>query len=138
MAKKSPAQKRATAKRKTAKATKKTAAKKSVAKGRTKAASKKTTKKPAKSLGRARIPADAKLDLIFKKDYEARQVFTFLGVTTVRELEAYRADQIIEILTAPMVQTVERIRKAMAMNNRCLAGDLRFALKFQSQLKRGK
>ena len=37
-------------------------------------------------------------------------------------------------MTAPLVQTVDRIRKALAMNNRSLKGDLRFAKKFQKEI----
>ena len=64
--------------------------------------------------------------------------FQFLGVTTLRELEALRADDIIERLTRPAVETVQRIRKSLALLNRNLAGDRKFALKFRADLKRGK
>lgn len=97
-----------------------------------KSTAKKVTKnKVAKSLGRPRVTGEARLEQFFKKDYEARQVFDFLRVDTVKELEAFRPDEIIEQLTAPMVQTVERIRKALAMSNRCLKSDQKFAIKFQ-------
>ncbi len=95
--------------------------------------------KPAtkgKSLGRPRFPAETKLELVFQKDYQAREVFEFLGVETVRELEAFCPAEIVEKLTAPMVQTVDRIRKTLALSNRCLASDLRFALDFQARLRR--
>jgi hypothetical protein len=88
-----------------------------------------------KSLGRPALPGDARLDIVFQKDYQAREVFAFLGVQTIRELEQFAPSAIIERLTGPMVQTVERIRKALALNNRCLANDRDFALKFQSQWK---
>ena len=100
------------------------------------ATKKKAKKKTAKSLGRPRVPGGANLELFFKRDYEARQVFDFLRVTTVKELEEHGPDEIIEKLTAPMIQTVDRIRKALAMSNRCLAGDHRFAVRFQQALKK--
>ena len=65
----------------------------------------------AKSLGRARIAGDARLDQFFQKDYQAREIFEFLGVHTLKELEAFGPDEIIERLTGPLVQTVQRIRK---------------------------
>ena len=91
-------------------------------------------KRPA-ALGRPRIPGTAELDQMFLKDYEARQVFAFLGVQTVRELEAHPPHEIIERLTNPMVRTVERIRKALAINNRYLAGDQKFAVQFSKQIR---
>ncbi len=89
----------------------------------------------AKLLGRPRLPADAKLDFIFRKDYQAREVFTFLNVQTLRELEEFSPNEIVEKLTGPMVQTVQRIRKILALYNRCLADDGSFALKFKAQLR---
>jgi hypothetical protein len=71
---------------------------------------------------------------MFQKDYEAREVFSFLGVRTLKELETLSPDEILERLTAPMVRTVVRIRKALAINNRCLAGDQKFAVAFKKQL----
>ena len=85
------------------------------------------------SLGRARIPADARLDLVFQKDYQAREVFDFLRVETVRELEQFGPSEILEKLTGPMVQTVQRIRKALALYNRCLANDQEFAAGFKAE-----
>ncbi|NOX56771.1 MAG: hypothetical protein GXP27_20480 [Planctomycetes bacterium] len=87
-------------------------------------------------MGRPRISADARLDELFLRDYEARQIFDFLKVTTVRELEAYTPDEIIQRLTEPIAQTVQRIRKVLAMHNRSLAGDRAFAYDFKQSLKR--
>lgn len=97
---------------------------------------KKTTKitRVKKSLGRPRIPGHARLDVVFQKDYQAREVFEFLDVNTLQELEQFGPADIVEKLTSPMVQTVERIRKALALNNRCLADDREFALAFQAIL----
>jgi hypothetical protein len=88
------------------------------------------------SLGRPRVPVDARLDLVFQKDYQAREVFEFLGVETIRELEGFGPAEIIEKLTAPMVQTVQRIRKALALCNRALAGDQAFAAEFKAEFAR--
>jgi hypothetical protein len=94
--------------------------------------------RPAKAgaglLGRARVSGTAELDQYFLKDYEARQVFTFLSVKTLKELEEFSPQQIIDRLTAPMLQTVTRIRKALALQNRCLAGDQKFAVEFKRQM----
>ena len=51
-----------------------------------------------------------------------------------RATEKYGPDQIIRLLTGPMVQTVGRIRKGMAMCNRSLAGDKAFALEFKQKV----
>ncbi|MGE0759280.1 MAG: hypothetical protein AB7O38_19840 [Pirellulaceae bacterium] len=90
----------------------------------------------ARLMGPPRLPSDARLDFVFQKDYQAREVFHFLGVHTIRELEEFAPDDIIKRLTGPMVQTVERIRKVLAMSNRNLAKDRDFALKFKRQSER--
>lgn len=89
----------------------------------------------AMDLGRARVSGTAELDQYFLKDYEARQVFTFLGVKTLKELEGFAPQEIIDRLTAPMLQTVNRIRKALALQNRCLSGDQKFAVEFKQQMQ---
>lgn len=124
--KKSTPNKKATVKKKPAK--KKPAAKKAKRKKTAKSA------KP-KSLGRPRVSADAKLDQVFQKDYQAREIFDYLGVSTIRELEAHPAEDIIEKVTSPVVQTVQRIRKTLAMANRCLKDDREFALEFKAVLQ---
>ncbi|MBW3538828.1 MAG: hypothetical protein KY476_01020 [Planctomycetes bacterium] len=135
------------ARKKAAKAKRPAVRKKAAAKkpSRKKAAARKVVraKRPAakkksgqKSLGRPRVGADARLDVLFQKDYQAREVFEFLGVTTIRELEEHPPQEIVERLTAPMVQTVQRIRKTLALVNRCLAGDRQFALEFKGELGR--
>lgn len=90
------------------------------------------TRKPSKRsdehfLGRPKITGEEKLFLLFKDDYQAREVFEFLRVQTVKELEAFSADQIFRRLTQPMRNTVDRIRRHLAERNRCLAGDEEFA-----------
>ena len=119
-------------------AVKKPAVKKSPAR---QAAPVKTTKKVARTaktparrkssgFGRVRVPVDARLDLVFQKDYQAREVFDFLKVQTIRELEQFNPAEILDRLTGPMQQTVLRIRKTLALANRHLARDEKFAKDF--------
>lgn len=96
----------------------------------TKSVTRKTTK-----LGRSRIPVDAPLDVVFEEDAEARSAFSYLGINTIRELQKLGPDELIIRLTSPTKQTVGRIRKMLALNNRCLDGDERFALDIQKQKK---
>jgi hypothetical protein len=85
----------------------------------------------ARRLGRSRIPVDAPLDVVFQNDTQAREAFSFLGIHSIRELEAFTADDLVLRLTGPAKLTVGRIRKILAMNNRCLTGDEEFAVDFQ-------
>jgi hypothetical protein len=120
----------------------KTPAKKAVAAKKQSKSAKKSAvvKKPAArrkkstGLGRVRVPIDARLDLVFQKDYQAREVFDFLRVQTIRELEQFGPDEIFERLTGPMQQTVLRIRKTLAMVNRHLARDEKFAKAFLREI----
>lgn len=88
-------------------------------------------------LGRVKVAADARLDLLFQKDYQAREIFDFLKVQTLRELEQHAPQQIIDLLTGPMVQTVQRIRKTLALVHRHLARDEKFAKEFLAEVSRG-
>ena len=90
--------------------------------------------KAARKLGRSQIPIDAPLDIVFQNDQAAREAFVFLGIHTVRELEQIEADDLVRQLTSPAKQTVGRIRKILAMNNRCLSDDEAFALEFKERL----
>jgi len=98
---------------KTARAPRKAPAAKVVVKG----------KKPHLVHRRPKVTAEEKLYLLFKDDYEARQVFAYLRVETVGELERYSPAQIIDVLTKPLQQTVGRIREKLAEKYRRLAGD---------------
>ena len=89
-----------------------------------------------KRLGRSRIPVDAPLDVVFQNDMQAREAFMFLGIHSIRELEHFHPDDLVLRLTGPAKLTVGRIRKILAMNNRCLNGDEVFALEFQELLSR--
>src|SRR6266508_5350060 len=110
MAKKKPAAKPSVKKKAAKKAPKKPAVKKKVAKPAT----------AEESLGRPKVTADEKLYWLFHDNFEARSVFEFLRVETVRELEEYSAQEIFRRLTQPMRDTVENIRKALAEKNRHL------------------
>ena len=79
--------------------------------------------KPKVIRRRPKVTAEEKLYLLFKEDYHARQIFEFLRVETVGELENYTAANIIDILSKPLQQTVARIRETLAEKFRHLAGD---------------
>ena len=125
-----PARKKTTA---TKPATRKNTVKK--AKAAKKSRTTKTSRPTDRSLGRAKIPGSTRLDMLLKHDYEAQQVFGFLKVNTVKELEVHSPKEILDVLTAPVVRTVDKIRKSLAINNRCLTGDERFAIQFQKSLQ---
>lgn len=91
-------------------------------------------KKAGRKMGRSRIPTDAPLAVVFQSDLDAQEAFAFLGIHTVRELEEFCPDELVMRLTSPAKQTVGRIRKILAMNNRCLQDDEPFALEFQERL----
>ena len=103
---------------------------------------KRPVKRPVKkavkkaSLGRPRIAGTAELDMEFRGDFGARQIFQVLDVQTFKELEAFSSQEITDRVITPLVQAVERIRKQLAMANRHLAGDQKFAQRFQSELAR--
>ena len=92
--------------------------------------------KPVRKLGRSRIPIDAPLDVVFQNDMQAKEAFMFLGIHSIRDLEQFNPDELVLRLTGPAKLTVGRIRKILAMNNRCLTGDEEFALEFQELLSR--
>lgn len=79
------------------------------------------------TLGRPLVRAEEKLYMLFREDYHARQIFEFLRVETVGELEQFSASQIIQILSAPVRKTVERVRERLAEHKRSLRDDAEFA-----------
>lgn len=89
---------------------------------------KKNAAPKAPTLGRPKVTGEELLYLLFKEDYHARQVFEFLRVNTVKELEQFSAAEIIKRLSQPVRNTVERIRQTLANYNRCLAEDIDYAL----------
>ena len=97
---------------------KKPPTKKKAAKKKTTTSTRSPSRKPRGShsastkgtLGRPKVTGEEKLFLLFKQDYHARQVFGFLGVETVKELEQYEPAQIIKLLSQPIRQAVRQIR----------------------------
>lgn len=96
------------------------------------------TPMPAESegnkMGRSRIPTDAPLAVVFQNDLQAQEAFNLLGITTIRELEEMDPDELVRLLTRPAKHTVGRIRRTLAMNNRCLLSDEAFAIDYQERL----
>jgi hypothetical protein len=126
------------AKKKTPK--KKAASRKAAGKNGTAKQAKSAAKKPAArkakpavvkrgvSLGRPKVTGEEKLYMLFKDDYHARQVFEFLRVETVKDLEQFAPREIIDRLSLPIRQTVDRIRRLLAEKNRALKDDREYAL----------
>lgn len=83
------------------------------------------------SLGRPLVTAEEKLYFLFREDYHARQVFEFLRIETVGELERFSPQEIIHILSTPIRRTVDGIRKQLARQKRYLREDIEFARKFR-------
>ena len=107
---------------------KKSAKTKKTATGRRTSPRKRSAKKRKTSpLGRPKVSGDEKLFMLFKEDYHARQIFEFLRVETVRELEEYSPEEIVRLLSRPIRQTVRNIRQRLADKNRHLKDDLDFA-----------
>ena len=98
-----------------------------------KPAARKAAKQPDVSLGRPLVSQEEKLYLLFKDDYHARQIFEFLRVETVKELEQFSPSQIVRILSKPISTTVERIRQRLAEMKRSLRDDAEFAAEFREQ-----
>jgi hypothetical protein len=118
-------------------AAKKVAAKKAKKKAAKKPAAKKAAKPEPESLGRPKVAAEEELYHVFHQHYDARQVFEFLRVQTVRELEQFTPQEIFRRLTQPMRNTVDLIRRVLAEKNRHLAGDLEFALQCKHEEESG-
>lgn len=85
---------------------------------------------PRVSLGRPTVVGEELLDLVFKEDFHARQIFVFLGVRTVRELEEFGPQQILDKAAQPLKESIDRIRRRLAILNRALRDDEEFAVKF--------
>ena len=69
-----------------------------------------------------------------KKNNFNRMIFQFLDVQTFKDLEEFSPQEITDRVITPLVQAVERIRKQLAMANRHLSGDQKFARTFQAEL----
>lgn len=89
----------------------------------------------APSLGRPKVTGEELLYMLFKEDYHARQIFEFLRVEKLKELEMYSSAEILRRLSHPIKETVERIRRSLAEHNRYLAGDEEFARAHKKERK---
>jgi hypothetical protein len=87
------------------------------------------------TLGRPKVTGEELLYMLFKEDYHARQIFEFLRVEKLKELEMYSAGEILRRLSHPIKETVERIRRSLAEHNRYLAGDEEFARAHKKERK---
>lgn len=82
---------------------------------------------PEISLGRPLVTQEEKLYMLFHDDYQARQVFEFLRVENVKELEQFSQQQIVHMMSKPLRMTVDRIRQRLAQYKRSLKDDEQFA-----------
>lgn len=96
-----------------------------------KPASHKAVKEPEVSLGRPLVTQEEKLYMLFKDDYHARQIFEFLRVFTVKELEEFSPQQIVRRVSKPVFDTVDRIRQKLAEMKRSLRDDEAYAKEFR-------
>jgi hypothetical protein len=87
------------------------------------------------TLGRPKVTGEELLYMLFKEDYHARQIFEFLRVEKLKELEMYSAAEILRRLSNPIKETVERVRRSLAEHNRYLAGDEEFARAHKKERK---
>jgi hypothetical protein len=85
---------------------------------------------PDVSLGRPLITQEEKLYMLFHDDYHSRQVFEFLRVETVKDLEQFSPQQIIHLLSKPIRMTVDLIRQRLAKYKRSLRDDEQFAVEY--------
>jgi hypothetical protein len=90
---------------------------------------------PAPTIGRPKVTGEELLYMLFKEDYHARQIFEFLRVEKLKELEMYSAAEILRRLSHPIKETVERIRRSLAEHNRHLAGDEEFVRTHKKERK---
>jgi hypothetical protein len=103
--------------------------KKSKASVKRPAAKKSKLKEP--TLGRPLVTNEEKLYMLFKEDYHARQIFEFLRVETVKDLEQFSPEQIVRLLSKPIRTTVDRIRQKLAEKNRHLLEDVAYAAEWK-------
>jgi hypothetical protein len=102
---------------------------------KSKSAAKKAAPRKSKpkepSLGRPLVMNEEKLYMLFKEDYHARQIFEFLRVETVKDLEQFSPEQIVRLLSKPIRTTVDRIRQKLAEKNRHLLDDMNYAAEWK-------
>jgi hypothetical protein len=104
---------------------------------KSKSAAKKPAAKKSKpkepTLGRPLVTNEEKLYMLFKEDYHARQIFEFLRVETVKDLEQFSPEQIVRLLSKPIRTTVDRIRQKLAEKNRHLLEDMEYAAEWKKE-----
>ncbi len=83
------------------------------------------------SLGRPLVTQEEKLYMLFHDDYQSRQVFEFLRVDTIKDLEEFTPQQIVHLMSRPIRLTVERIRQRLAQFKRSLKDDEQYATEFR-------
>jgi hypothetical protein len=98
-----------------------------------KPAAKKSKSKKEPTLGRPLVTNEEKLYMLFKEDYHARQIFEFLRVETVKDLEQFSPEQIVRLLSKPIRTTVDRIRQKLAEKNRHLLEDVKYAAEWKKE-----
>ncbi len=98
-------------------------------------AKKKPAPAPEISLGRPLVTQEEKLYMLFKDDYHARQIFEFLRVYTLKELEELSPQQIVRRVSKPVFDTVDRIRGKLAEMKRSLRDDEAFAKEYRDHSK---
>ena len=96
-----------------------------------KPAARKAVKEPEVSLGRPLITQEEKLYMLFQHDYHARQIFEFLRVNTLKELEELSPQQIVRRVSKPVFDTVDRIRQTLAEMKRSLRDDEAYAKEYR-------
>ena len=112
-------------------AKKKSKAAKSKSRSRLRPAATKAAAAEDAAIGRVLVSQEEKLYMLFKEDYHARQIFEFLRVETVKDLEQFSPQQIVRLLSQPIQATVLRIRRKLAEKNRHLADDADFVVEFK-------
>ena len=91
--------------------------------------------RPDVGLGRPLVTQEEKLYMLFHDDYQCRQVFEFLRVETVKELEQFSPHQIVHMMSRPIRLTIDRIRQRLAQYKRALKDDEQFAADFRTETK---
>jgi len=81
-------------------------------------------------MGPPRVVGEELLELVFRDDIYARQLFSFLGVRTVNELEKLTPGEIFDHASRPIRETLDRVRRQLALLNRTLRNDQAFALAY--------
>lgn len=99
--------------------------------GGKKSAARKAAKEPEISLGRPLVTQEEKLYMLFQHDYHARQIFEFLRVNTLKELEELSPQQIVRRVSKPVFDTVDRIRQTLAEMKRSLRDDEAYAKEYR-------